>query len=269
MSQESDYGEGRYIYCIVNSGKEKDFGQVGVEDNRVYVVAYNDIGAVVHSCEAKPYKTDAKEKASEWILSHQYIIDLATNAFDTVIPLTFDTIFKGNNETLKMWLSKEYEQLKALSAKLKGKAEYGVQVFFENDFVDRNVKDSQEIQNLEEQLKNASSGVAYLLNKNLKKRRQIERHLVLDKYANELCAKIEKLVDELKLGSINKEVPEEWKDKQLILNITCLAQKDKIGNLGTLLGQLKKEGFAVRFTGPWPPYSFVGQLNESKTVGSG
>ena len=85
-----------------------------------------------------------------------------------------------------MWLSKEYEQLKALSAKLKGKAEYGVQVFFENDFVDRNLKDSQEIQNLEEQLKNASSGVAYLLNKNLKKRRQIERHLVLDKYARAL-----------------------------------------------------------------------------------
>jgi hypothetical protein len=269
MSRESDYGEGRYIYCIVNSGKEKDFGQVGVEDNRVYVVAFNDIGAVVHSCEAKPYKTDAKEKASEWILSHQYVIDLATNEFDTVIPLTFDTIFKGNNETLKMWLSKEYEQLKALSAKLKGKAEYGVQVFLENDFVDRNVKDSQEIQNLEEQLKNASSGVAYLLNKNLKKRRQIEQHLVLDKYGNELCAKIEKLVDDLKLGSLNKEVPEEWKGKQMILNITCLAQKDKIENLGTLLGQLKKEGFAVRFTGPWPPYSFVGKLNESKTVGSG
>jgi hypothetical protein len=35
MSQESDYGEGRYIYCIVNNGKEKDFGEVGVEDNRV------------------------------------------------------------------------------------------------------------------------------------------------------------------------------------------------------------------------------------------
>ena len=50
MSRESDYGEGRYIYCIVNSVKEKDFGQVGVEDNRVYVVAFNDIGAVVHSC---------------------------------------------------------------------------------------------------------------------------------------------------------------------------------------------------------------------------
>ena len=269
MSRENDYEEGRYFYCIVNSGKEKDFGQVGVEDSSVYVVAFNDIGAVVHSCEAKPYRTEAKEKAREWILAHQYVIDLAAEEFDTVIPLTFDTIFKGNNETLKMWLSKEYDQLKALSAKLKGKAEYGVQVFIENEFVNRNVKDIQDVQNLEERLKNASSGVAYLLNKNLEKRRQIERHLVIDKYANELCAKIEKLVDDLKIGSINKEVPEEWKGKQMILNIACLAHKDKIENLGTLLGQLKKEGFAVRFTGPWPPYSFVGQLNESKTVGSG
>jgi hypothetical protein len=269
MIQENDYDEGRYCYCIVNSGKEKDFGQVGVEDNAVYVVAFKDIGAVVHSCEAKPYRTETKEKAGEWILAHQYVIDLATDEFDTVIPLTFDTIFKGNDETVKMWLSKEYDQFKALSTKLRGKAEYGVQIFVEKDFVDKNLNGNQEVQHLEEKLKNASSGAAYLLNKNLEKRRQIERRLVLDKNANVMAAKIQNLVDDLKLGSTNKEVPEEWKDKQMILNIACLAHNDKVELLGNLLGQFKKEGFAVRFTGPWPPYSFVAQLNESKNLGTG
>ena len=101
VSQENCPEEGRYLYCIVNSGKEKDFGQVGVEDSSVYAVAFNDVGAVVHRCEAKPYKTAAKGKAEEWILAHQYVIDLATEEYGTVIPLTFDTIFKGNNETPK------------------------------------------------------------------------------------------------------------------------------------------------------------------------
>lgn len=265
MSREIDCEEGRYLYCIVNSGEGKDFGQVGVEDNSVYVVAFNGMGAVVHRCEAKPYKTEAKEKAGEWILAHQYVIDLATEEFGTVIPLTFDTIFKGNDETLERWLSKEYRQLKTLLARLDSKAEYGVQIFLENDFVDRIMKDSEDIQSLEKSLENTSSGVAYLLKKKLEKRMHLEKHLIIDKYAKEMCAQIEKLVDDMKLGSINKEVPEKWKDKQMILNIACLVHKDKIENLGSKLGQLKKEGFAVRFTGPWPPYSFVGQINESET----
>jgi hypothetical protein len=269
MSRETYCEDGKYLYCIVNSGEEKDFGQVGVEDSLVYVVAFNDVGTVVHRCEAKPYKTENKKKAGEWILAHQYVIDLATEEFGTVIPLTFDTIFKGNDETLKRWLSKEHRQLKALLTRLEGKAEYDVQIFLENDFVDRIVKESEAIQSLEKSLENTSSGVAYLLKKKLEKRMHLEKHLIIDKYAKELCVQIEKLVDDMKLGSINKEAPEKWKDKQMILNIACLVHKDKIENLGSKLGQLKKEGFAVRFTGPWPPYSFVGQINESETKESG
>src|SRR3989304_3647506 len=111
MSQKNDCEEGRYLYCIVNGGNEKNLGQVGVENNLVYVVAFQDIGAVVHPCKAKPYETAVKEKAEEWILAHQYVIDLATEECGTVIPLTFDTILKGNNEVLKTWLSKEYNQI--------------------------------------------------------------------------------------------------------------------------------------------------------------
>ena len=269
MSREIDCEEGRYLYCIVNSGEEKDFGQVGVEDNSVYVVAFNGMGAVVHRCEAKPYKTEAKEKAGEWILAHQYVIDLATEEFGTVIPLTFDTIFKGNDETLERWLSKEYRQLKALLARLEGKAEYGVQIFLENDFVDRILENSEEIKNLKKKLENTSSGSAYLLKKKLENEMQLSKQLAIDKYAKDLYAKIEKLVDDVKIGSTSKEVPEKWKGKQMILNAACLAHKDKVENLGNMLGSLKKEGFAVRFTGPWPPYSFVGQINESKIEGSG
>ena len=68
---------------------------------------------------------------------------------------------------LKNWLRKEYHQLKALSAKLKGKAEYGVQIFLENDFADRIVENNHDVRRLQKNLKNASTGMAYLLKKNL------------------------------------------------------------------------------------------------------
>jgi hypothetical protein len=268
MSLENNSEEGRYLYCIISSGNEKGFGKIGVEDNSVYIVAYNDIGAVVHRCEAKPYETATKEKAGKWLLAHQYVVDLATEEFGTVIPLTFDTILKGDNESLKKWLSEEYQQPKDLSTRLEGKAEYGVQIFLENDFVDRLLDNSQEIQGLKKKLENTSSGSAYLLKKKLENEMQLSKQLAIDKYAKDLYTQIEKLVNDVKIGSTSKEVPEKWKGKQMILNVACLAHKDKVENLGNMLGALKNEGFAVRFTGPWPPYSFVGQINESKIEGS-
>ena len=264
MTPENSCEEGRYLYCIINSGNEKSFGKVGVEDSVVSVVNFQDIGVVFHSCTAKPYQTSAKEKVEEWILAHQYVIDVATEAYGTVVPLTFDTIFKGNDGTLKEWLSKEYVQLKTLLAKLEGKAEYGVQIFLEKDQIEKTLNKNLEIQSLKNKLDKASSGTAYLLNKKIEKEIQLEKQLVVDRYAQDLYVQIENLVDEIKLYSTNKAVPDKWQDKQMILNISCLTPKQKIENLGNTLGHFKNEGFVVRFTGPWPPYSFAGQINESK-----
>jgi len=270
LASQSDHEEGRYLYCIVNSGEETDFGHMGIEDNLVYTVPFHDISAVVHRCEAKPYKTEDKEKAAEWILTHQYVIDLATEEFGTVIPLTFDTIFKGDDETVKEWLSEEYHQLKALLAKLEGKAEYGVQFFLENDFVNKMVDEGEEIQRLRKELENRSSGAAYLFKKRLEKRIHLEKEASINKHAKELYDQIKKLVDDVKLESTKRGVPEKWQGKQMILNLICLAHKDKVQSLGNMLGEVnKREGFSVRFTGPWPPYSFVGEVRESKPAWKG
>ena len=52
----------------------------------------------------------------------------------------------------------------------------------------------------------------------------------------------------------------------MILNAVCLVPKGNVEALGSKLGQLKKQGYTIRFTGPWPPYNFVGQINEAKLV---
>lgn len=265
MASENNYEEGRYLYCIVNSGKKTDFGQMGIEDNIVYTIALNDIGAVVHRCEAELYKTEDKEKAMEWILAHQYVIDMATKELGTVIPLTFDTIFKGGDKTVKQWLHEEYHKLKTMLEELEGKAEYGVQLFVKNDFFEKALEQNEEIQKLKEEIENKPKGAAYLLRKKLDRKLELERRLLADRHAKNLYNEIKKLASDVKFDSAKKEVPEKWKDKQLILNLSCLAHKDNIQKLGNLLGKVNKtDGFAVRFDGPWPPYSFVGKIGKSK-----
>jgi hypothetical protein len=238
---------------------------MGIENNLVYTVPIDDIGAVVHRCEAKPYKTKDKEKAGEWILTHQYVIDLATKECGTIIPLTFDTIFKGDDETVKQWLREEYHELKTMLEKLEGKAEYGVQIFVENDFVEKIPEENEEIQRLKKEIEHKPKGTAYLLRKKLEGKLELERKALIDKHANNLYNQIKTLAYDVKLNSTKKEVPEKWKGKQMILNLACLAPKNNIQSLGNMLGEVnKRNGLAVRFTGPWPPYSFVEEIGGSK-----
>ena len=263
MIQENSFEEGKYVYCIINNGNANDFRPIGVEDNEGRVVAFQDVGLVIHSCKAKPYETKSKEKAGEWILAHQYVIDLATEEYGTVIPLTFDTIFKGNDETLGKWLSEQYFQLKKLFARLEGKAEYGIQIFLKNQNLDDLLNENQEIQSLKEKLKK-SCRRSLPSGEKARRKNKVEKQLVINKFTKNICVQIENLVDEVKLSSTNKEVPEKWKDKQMILNMSCLAYTGKIKELGNILAKFVNDGFDVRFTGPWPPYSFSGQINESK-----
>ena len=250
--------EGIYIYCIVSSGENTSFGDIGLEDNRVYSIPYEDIGAVVHRCFAEPYETDEEERAKDWILTHQYIIDLATERFGTVIPLRFDTIFRGNDATVVNWLREEYKHLKETLRKLKGKAEYGVNVYLEKNYIKKMIEDNKEIAALKRSLEGRPKGSAYLLRKRIEKTVKAQKDVEMRILANKLYKRIAELVDELRLEQNVMDLPEKWKDRAMILNLSCLVQKQRVKAIGDLLGEINsKHGFTVRFTGPWPPYSFV------------
>ena len=46
--------------------------------------------------------------------------------------------------------------------------------------------------------------------------------------------------------------------KQMLMNLSLLVGKGRVKELGEELEKIEgEEGVEVRFTGPWPPYSFV------------
>lgn len=265
MNPEAGREDGRYLYCIINSGEEMDFGEMGIENSQVYTVPFRDIAAVVHRCKAQLYKTDEKEKAGELVLAHQFVIDLATKEFGTVVPLTFDTIFKGDDEGVKKWLNKKYRYLKALLEKFSGKAEYGVQVFIEKSFLEREVEKNVEVQRLKKTIEGRSKGAAYLLKKKLEKKLELERKRVLDMFVKKLFNQIRKLADDVKTRSTSETVPKKWQNKPMFLNLSCLVHEDRIESLTDILKQVNdKQGVTVRFTGPWSPFSFSDVVRSSQ-----
>lgn len=261
MAENGSLTEGRYLYCVVKGNAGMDFGQMGIAGSRVYTVPYSDVGAVVHRCKAKPYRTSDTEKAKEWVLAHQYIVDRATTIFGTVIPFTFDTIFKGNDNLVRDWLRGKHRPLKDMLLKLTDRDEYGIQIFFKGKAIEKEVEGDTEIQELKREVEKASRGVAYLLEKRLKRSQENKRRAIAAGYNKAFTHQIKSLVDHIKNCPKNRRVPEEWKDKEVILNLSCLVHKDRVRELGSLLGEINtQEEFAVRFSGPWPPYSFAENL---------
>jgi len=256
--------DGRYLYCIINSGETSSLGNTGIEDNPVYTIPYKDIAAVVHSCKAKPYKTEDKEKAEEWILSHNYVIDLTTKKIGTVLPFSFDTIVKGSDETVSAWLENSYLILRGELDRLKNKAEYSIAIFCDNECLKANLAGRDiELKKMKEKIDKMPKGAAYLLQRGLDLKVKDAIAQEVSRLSNVFITDFREHVEEMKEEK-NLHVPEKYNGKKPVVGLTCLIHEDKVEKLGEELDEInRREGFAVRFTGPWAPYSFVKRLDET------
>lgn len=257
-STQTEVGEGRYLYCIVNGGAELELGEVGIEDAHVYTIPHEDIAAVVHAYPARPYESKDEERVKRWIFAHHYVIDQATKRFGTVLPFTFDSIVKGNDEVVKDWLNRGHSKFKRELERLKDGSEYTVQIFCNESMLAGKAEENDEVKKLRGDIKTKPKGTAYLLERRLE---GIIKDLIAVEakgYSKKFLEQIKGHVDEIKTENPSKRVPEKWKDKLMVLNLSCFVHKDRVEELGNALSEINKlEGFAVRFTGPWAPFSFA------------
>ena len=254
-------GGGRYLYCVADSGERVSLGPIGINGSKVYAIPYRDICAVVHECPAEPYQSTDREVVNSWVLAHQKVVDEAWERWGTVLPLGFDTIVMdkdgvGPEENVRNWLKNDYDKLKSKIEKVRGEAEYGVQIFWEPQVIVQSLaKTSPEIRQFEEEMKSQPKGIAYLYKQRLENALKRELESKADRCFKDFYERIRKLVDDI---AVEKTKPG-GQNTQMIMNLSCLLPRDKSAELGEELERINSMGgFSVRFTGPWPPYSFVG-----------
>ncbi|MCK9566652.1 MAG: GvpL/GvpF family gas vesicle protein [Methanothrix sp.] len=251
--------EARYLYSVARTGHEAMLGSIGIEKNNVYIVPYKDIAAIVHACDAKPYKTEDKKLAEGWVLEHSYVIDQATKMFGTVLPFSFDVIIKGNDDAVKDWLCRDYENLAGELLRVQGTAEYSIQIYCDHAYLETLVlAKNQELVDLKNRIEDGSKGKAYLLKRNLDMKLKNLTYSETGRLADQFCSEIKPLVKELKVSGRTSWTPEKYKEKKLLATYSCLVSDEAVKKLGEVLEAINcKEGFFVRFTGPWAPFSFV------------
>jgi hypothetical protein len=251
--------EGRYLYCVADSGKKADLGELGLDGKEVYTIPLGNLSAVVHNCPSEPYDSEDNEVVKRWVLTHEKVVEIAWERYGAVLPFGFDTIIKGEEnksaeENIKNWLKQEYINLKGKMDKIRGKAEYGVQIFWNPKFIGNEIaKTDEEIKRLNQDIKSKSKGTAYMLKQKLENLLKKEMEEKTDLYFKDFYARVKKCVDKIKVEKTKRD-----EKKPMLMNLSCLVDKKRSKELGEELEKINDlEGFAVHFTGPWPPYSFV------------
>lgn len=249
-----------YLYCIGLDTGTGPLEAIGLDDRPVYAIAHRGLCTVVHDCPAEPYQSEQRAKVEEWVLTHQRVLQRVWDRMGTVLPLTFDTIIQATAGTsardgLIGWLDENHAQLLDQLERLRDKAEYGVQIFWDCRTIAAEVSAQDvQLQKLQRELEQLSPGSAYLHRQKfdgvLKGRLEAWAQHSFREFHRRIDACVHQVqVDRLKKGTQGRE---------MLMNLSCLADKNGAARLGGVLEEIgRTPGLSVRFTGPWPPYSFV------------
>ncbi|VVB69785.1 Gas vesicle synthesis protein GvpL/GvpF [uncultured archaeon] len=258
MADEAGQFEARYIYSVARTDLKENLGDIGIGKETVYTIPHRGIAALVHSCWPLAYNTKDKALAEEWIIEHSYVIDQATKRFGAVLPFSFDVIIKGDDAVIEQWLIRNYKHLLGALESVEGSAEYTIQIYYDHDDLSARVLESDaELNALKGQIEKESKGKAYFLQKKLDQKLKSRVSSQAENLAAKYLLKIKSLVKELKAEG-NKWMPEDYKRLKLLASYSCLVSDDRVAELGEILEEIDRmQGFKVRFTGPWAPFSFA------------
>ncbi len=261
---ETDFEEGRYLYCAVSLDDETALDAAGVDDEPVRLLAVEDIGIAVHDCESL-YDTADMDELRKWVLQHQSVVDAAGEAFGTPIPFQFDTVLTGADDRVREWVDEERETLTEYLDTLAGHWEYRVELRRDGDALDEDLESSDErLRELAADIDGAGSGTAFMLEKQydqrlreLRRERRTERAAALRDRLAEFAREVTELGERTTLD--DESETDDGMETQA--RFTVLAAEDREDGIGDMLDEVAAEsGVEVRFTGPWPPYSFVPEI---------
>lgn len=251
---------GLYLYCIAaeRPGSEPlAVSAPALDGSAVQVISTSGLLVVAHSCPAEPYQGSA-DAVRNWIFAHNNVVTDVWEQTGTVLPMAFDSIVSADGErdaelVLDQWVADHRDQLTTMLAELAGKVELGVRVFY-----------SDPVAAITER-QPTPRGRDYFQSQLLKRREAADRQLRLDAEVNRIVEGLGLLADSIRVNAPGAGIQGEGEESgaRELLSVSLLVDRDKVKDVGAFLDGVEEGGYRVRFTGPWPPYSFAGSLRLS------
>ncbi|UPM45061.1 gas vesicle protein GvpL [Halocatena salina] len=270
---EPSFETGRYLYCVVELPETEvsGFSTTGVDGEGVYLVRVETIGIVVHECDTL-YDTADVDVVRKWLLEHQNVIDAAGDRFGTPIPFQFDTILRGDDERVRTWLDRERETFASRLDEMAGCWEYRIEVRRDDDTVEETLRDDERLVELDERITESSAGTSHLLERQYEQRLEELKHQQRADRTAALIEQLEPMVHDLQdLGHERTTLEMETDTDDEMTRETRLAvlvHEDRQHDIDDLLDDVAADpGVEIRYTGPWPPYTFTPTIeaNDAKS----
>lgn len=262
--------QGRYVYCIIPATDKVEWGEIGLDHQRVYAITYGEISALVHACPTEPYQGD-DQMVKDWVWTHGEVIDAAWAETGTILPMTFDCIIRpveGHtaDETVGAWLQAEYDNYRAELKAYAGKVELGVQILWQTEAIaEALVTKDPEILQLQQEMRGKPKGMAYFYQQKVEKAVKQGLETKADDDFRRYYRLITAGAEDVHVNKVKRPTG----GRQMLMNLSLLVGKARVGELGAQLDQINEEnGIEVRFTGPWPPYSFVARPATKEDTGA-
>jgi len=241
--------EGKYIYCVIETKQERNFGSIGIgqRGDEVLTIGYDDLSMVVSN-----YPIVKITANKENMLTHQKVIEEVMKEFDGVLPVRFGTIASSADEVRNL-LDRRYREFKTALKDMDHKIELGVKGVWKNmDTVFKEiVEEDKTIKNIKETLEERN-------NNNLRAKMDLGR--IVKKALDEKKGKqAEEIVDKLRRASCEHKLNDTIGD-EMFMNAAFLADKGREKEFDNIMDELSdKYENKVKFTyaGPLPVFNFV------------
>lgn len=249
--------EGKYIYCIIGTNEERNFGPIGIggRDDEVHTVCYRDLAAVISGSPIIKYSI-----CRENTLAHQVVMEKVMRDC-TVLPVRFGTIAEGKDgvapeERIREKVLKErHGEFKDLLKKLDNKVELGVKALWTSMEVvfGEIVEENKQIKRLKQKILAAKSST----------QTHADTVAIGEMVKSALEAKKDKegkeILDALKKFSVDFRTNKTFGDK-MVMNAAFLVDKVQEKQFDEEIDKLEaRYGGRIKFkyVGPVPPCNFV------------
>ncbi len=242
--------DGKYIYCIISSQYERNFGPIGIggRSDEVLTISCDDLSMVVSSCPIQKFVVNKED-----VMAHEKVIEEVMKEYDSVLPVRFGTI-AANADSVRDLLERRYKEFKNLLTDVEHKVELSVKGLWEDmDIIFKEIlKDNKKINTEKEKIQNdLNQGTVHAKNKVGK--------MVKEALQNKKDLEVEKILLPLRKASKDYKLKESARDEVLMDSAFLVdrGREKEFDNIMDDLSEAYKGRIKFMYSGPFPVFNFV------------
>jgi hypothetical protein len=261
-----------YLYCVMESGAQ---GHAllsarrvrGIEEGEaLFPVEADGLVAAVSRVPETTFREAALNallqdlpRLTPVAVRHEEAIQALLPAAPAIVPMTLGAVYRSP-ERVQALLREDADRFRRLLARVHGKREWTVKVFRDAEkLVQAAETDSHALRRLAEEAAASAPGRAYLVRKQRERLVAAEASRFIQRRLDAIVSSFGPVATEVRIDDLPEAPNGAW---SLVMKAAFLVETDKTEDFRAAAARADKEntplGLNVELTGPWAPYSFVG-----------